>query len=546
MVRWHHSLLLCLFCTAADVPADDGSKRLEFFETRIRPVLVEHCYSCHSADAKSLRGGLWVDHRDGLREGGDSGPAVVPGAPEDSLLLQALRYESFEMPPSGKLPQHIIDDFETWIETGATDPREAPVETTRPASGTNGIDLEAGREFWSFRPLSRSEIPQPRGMDWCESDMDRFLLARIEAAGLAPSADVPRRTLIRRAYYDLIGMPPPPAQTDAFVADPSPTPQAFARVVDELLESPHFGERWGRHWLDVARYAESTGGGRSLLYGTSWRYRDYVIDAFNKDKPFDRFLIEQIAGDLLPFDDYVQQGEQLTATAFLALGPTNYELQDKEQLRMDVIDEQIDTVGRAFLGMTLGCARCHDHKFDPVPTSDYYALAGIFRSTKTLIHANVSNWVSRPLPLDPESQRRLDQHRAQVVAKQAEIESLTSEADQIEQQLPQTTLDDPQARIVAGSWTKSSSTKGFVGDGYRYASGPGNAVEYRLPLKSSGTYDVRVSYSAHSNRSPAAPFTVLHRAGESEVRLDQRAVPPIDGLYASLGVFDFDDQAVIT
>ncbi|MGE0376723.1 MAG: DUF1553 domain-containing protein, partial [Planctomycetaceae bacterium] len=364
--------------------------------------------------------------------------------------------------------------------------------------------------------------------------------------GLKPAVEADRRTLLRRAYFDLIGLPPTPESIQEFLADDSPPPIAFARVVDELLESPHFGERWGRHWLDVARFAESTGGGRSLLYGTSWRYRDYVIDAFNKDKPFDQFIIEQIAGDLLPHSDYRQHGEHLTATAFLALGPTNYELQDKEQLRMDVIDEQIDTVGRAFLGMTLGCARCHDHKFDPVPTTDYYALAGIFRSTKTLIHANVSNWVSRPLPAEPEMQQRLDAHRNAVAALQTEIDSLNKQADELESQFPQVTLDDAKATVVAGSWSTSSGVKKFVGESYRYASGPGNVIEFRLALKSPGTYDVRVSYSPHSNRSPDAPFTVGHRAGESEVRLDQREPPPIEGLYASLGEFDFDTAAIVT
>ena len=523
----------------------DDQQKLNFFENKIRPVLVEHCYECHAAHSKQLRGGLRLDDRESARRGGDSGPAVVPGDLNESLLLSALEYESFEMPPRGKLPQSVIDDFRTWIETGAIDPRE-PVEAAGTPSRTMGIDLEAGRQHWAFKPARRYDVPHPNDIAWCDGDIDRFLLAEIEAADLVPAPDADRQTLIRRAYFDLIGLPPSPEQIAAFVDDPLSTLDAFATVVDELLNSPHFGERWGRHWLDVARFAESTGGGRSLLYKHSWLYRDYVIEAFNSDKPFDQFIIEQIAGDLLPVDDYRSGQQQLTATAFLALGPTNYELQDKEQLRMDVIDEQIDTMGRAFLGMTLGCARCHDHKFDPIPTTDYYALAGIFRSTKTMEHSNVSNWLTRELPVDDAWQQRLDDHKTALTSLRAELDDRQSQANNIRKQLPLTMLDDVDAEVIAGSWSTSSGVQKFVGEAYSYGGGPGYEMRYRLPLKSPGTYDVRVSYSPHENRSPNAPFTVAHKEGETEIRIDQRMKPPIDELYASLGQFAFDDAAVIT
>ncbi len=291
---------------------------------------------------------------------------------------------------------------------------------------------------WWSRPIAR---PAARSADrvadadgWCRSPIDRFVLARLKASGLGVSADADRRTLIRRAYFAVLGLPPSTAAIDQFLSDSSQ--DAFERLIERLLASPRFGERWGRHWLDVARYADSTGGGRSMLYGNAWRYRDYVITAFNHDKPFDTFLVEQLAGDLLDYTDPEVGRQQLTATAFLALGPTNYELQDKEQLRMDVIDEQIDTVGRVMLGLSLGCARCHDHKFDPVSTREYYALAGVFRSTQTLIHDNVSTWVKRPVPVDAQWQQRLDAHQqavAELVAQLVACQELRDEDHDLEQ-----------------------------------------------------------------------------------------------------------------
>ncbi len=540
------ALLVSLVVNGGPLAADDAQQSTDFFENKIRPVLVQHCYECHAADSKKLRGGLRLDDRESTRRGGDSGPAVVPGDLDESLLLSALEYESFEMPPTGKLPQSVIDDFKTWIETGATDPRDVVKSDSDGSSHVAGIDFEAGRQFWSFRPPQRHPVPQPHDAAWSDSDIDRFLLAKMEDAGLTPSPDADRRTLIRRAYFDLIGLPPPPERIAAFLDDPSSTLEAFARVVDELLDSQHFGERWGRHWLDLARFAESTGGGRSLLYGHSWRYRDYVINAFNTDKPFDQFIIEQLAGDLLPVEDYQTGQQQLTATAFLALGPTNYELQDKEQLRMDVIDEQIDTMGRAFLAMTLGCVRCHDHKFDPIPTTDYYALAGIFRSTKTMTHANVSNWITQPLPVDPQWQQELDDHATALAGLKSGLKSRSTEAEEIRKQLPLTRLDDVDAKIVSGEWSSSNGVKKFVGDGYHYASAPNHVMEFRLTLEHPGTYEVRASYSPHANRSPNAPFTITHRDGETEVRVDQQKPPAIEGLYASLGQFTFDSEAIVT
>ncbi len=401
------------------IAADD--KGVEFFERKIRPVLVQHCYECHSTRVDSPEGGLRLDSRDGLLKGGDSGPAVVPRNVDESLLIQAIRHEGPEMPPppKSKLPGTVIRDFEEWVRSGAGDPRTEPDRTIRGAP-----DVEAGRRFWSFQPVREAVIPPVRDADWPIDAIDNFVLSRLESQDLAPTKAAGRQTLVRRLTFDLIGLPPSPAEIDAFVRDESA--DALSKLVDRLLASPHFGERWGRHWLDVARFAESSGGGRSMLFPEAWRYRDYVVQSFNDDKPCDRFLTEQIAGDLLPHDTPDQRAEQLIATGFLVLGPYNYEEQDKAVLEMDVVDEQIDTLGRAVLGMTLGCARCHDHKFDPVPTRDYYALAGIFRSTRWLEHDNVSRWTEFALPVSPPLETVLAAHDQKVQALQAEIDALKS------------------------------------------------------------------------------------------------------------------------
>jgi len=367
--------LLIIAAVLAAPPKADAAG-LEFFEKKIRPVLVAQCYECHSAKAKIVQGNLYLDTREGTRRGGDSGPAVVPGDGGQSVLLSALRYDGYEMPPSGKLSDAVIADFAKWIEMGAPDPRDgAP-----PAAQT--IDLAEGRKFWAYQPPQRTSPPTPKNADWANNDIDRYVLNRLEAAGLRPAPDADRTRLIRRLSFDLIGLPPTPDDVAAFVADRSP--RAVERVVDRLLASPHFGERWGRHWLDVARYGESSGLERNVPYRLAWRYRDYVYDAFNADLPYDEFIREQLAGDLLPSATVAERDQRLTATGFLAVGTRALTERVEEQFLMDVVDEQLDATCRAFLASTVACARCHDHKFDPIPTTDYYALAGIFRSTESL------------------------------------------------------------------------------------------------------------------------------------------------------------------
>jgi hypothetical protein len=376
------------FAVGPDPARADGAATLNaeeqlFFEKQVRPLLIKHCYPCHSSEAKVLKGGLRLDSRDGWMKGGGSGPAAVPGEPDQSLLIEAVRYESLEMPPRGKLPQAEIAVLERWIRMGAPDPRAGPAPA-RPSR----VNLDAGRSHWAFRPIADPPVPRVRDEAWPRSAVDRFILAKLESEGLAPVADADRPTLLRRVFFDLVGLPPTPAEIESFLADDAP--DAFEKVVDALLGRPGFGQRWGRHWLDVARYADSNGSDENFTFYDAWRYRDYVIGAFNADKPFDRFLTEQLAGDLLPFRTQQERDENIVATGFLVVGPKVIGATDKEQLLVDVIDEQLDTIGKAVLGLTLGCARCHDHKFDPISARDYYALAGILASTET-IHGNLLN-----------------------------------------------------------------------------------------------------------------------------------------------------------
>jgi len=355
----------------------DSREGVDFFEKRIRPVLVEKCYKCHSADAEKIKGGLLLDTRKGIRQGGDSGPALLPGEPGKSLLMTAILHTDpdTKMPPKEKLPDAVIEDFTAWIKMGAPDPREGQ-------SAAPGMDMEEGRKWWSLQPVKPPAIPVVKDTGWPQSDIDRLILASLEAKGLKPVGDADRHSLLRRATLDLTGLPPTPGEIAEFMADASP--DAFAAVVDRLLASPRFGERWGRHWLDVARYGESTGRIRNVGYPLAWRYRDYVIAAFNADKPYDRFIREQIAGDLMPAEDDSQRNEQDIATGFLAVGAKELHELNLQRFRMEIVDEQIDATTRGILGLSVACARCHDHKFDPIPTEDYYALAGIFYSTEPL------------------------------------------------------------------------------------------------------------------------------------------------------------------
>lgn len=379
--RWG-ALLLWAFVIAAPLtvlaePAAHDVAKLEFFEKRVRPLLVNNCYNCHSANTNS-KGGLRVDDRNGLLNGGNEGPAIIPGEPEKSRLIRAVRQVDVDlkMPPDKQLSAEEIADLVKWIADGAVWPEaRLPFDLEKP----NPRYDELRKEHWAWQPLKQVEAPPVADPAWGKNEIDRFLRARLESEGLTPVADADKLTLIRRVTFDLTGLPPTPEEISAFLTDDPP--DAFEKNVDRLLASTAFGERWGRHWLDVARYGESTGSARNLPFPHAWRYRDYVIDAFNNDKPYDQFLREQIAGDLLPASSAREKVEQLVATGFLALGVKDVNQRFKVRYVMDNVDEQIDTVTRSVLALTASCARCHDHKFDPIPTTDYYALAGIFRSS---------------------------------------------------------------------------------------------------------------------------------------------------------------------
>jgi len=362
---------------------------VEFFEKNVRPLLVTHCYECHSG--KERNGGLRLDFREGMLQGGDSGTALRPGDPDGSLLVKAVRYKTpeLQMPPKGAMTPAETSILERWVAIGAPDPRSMPISDLPGDGGPTGMTIEAGRQFWSFRPIANPSIPDVKNSEWPNTPIDHLILSKLEHEGVPPAPMADRASLIRRVSLDLIGLPPSPEEIDAFVADESP--DAYDQLIERLLGSPQYGVRWGRHWLDVARYADSNGLDENIAFGNAWRYRDYVFDSFNRDKPIDAFIVEQIAGDLIPNSNL----ESKTGTGFLVLGAKVLAEPDREKLTMDTIDEQLDTIGKAFMGLTLGCVRCHDHKFDPIKQHDYYALAAIFKSTKTFGDSNfgaIKHW----------------------------------------------------------------------------------------------------------------------------------------------------------
>jgi hypothetical protein len=355
--------------------ARPDSRGEQFFEAKIRPALVAHCFECHSASAAKVRGGLLLDSREGLRNGGDGGAVIVPGDPGKSRLIQALNHAGLKMPKK-KLPEQVIADFTAWVKMGAPDPRSGGKSVAY-----KRMTAEEARRFWAYQPLAAVKAPPVKNTTWARSDIDRFVLARLEGKGLAPASDADRRTLIRRLSFDLVGLPPTPEEVAAFLDDRSDS--ALDKVVDRLLASPHFGERWGRHWLDLARYADSNGNADNAPFPHAWRYRNYVIDAFSKDRPYDRFITEQVAGDLLQADSPAEKDELLIATGFLAL-TSKPRAQNNPNYLMDLVADQVDVTSRAVLGLTVMCARCHDHKFDTISQKEYYALAGFFESTQLL------------------------------------------------------------------------------------------------------------------------------------------------------------------
>lgn len=530
---WLLQFLLLLSPGAAEV--DDA-----FFESKIRPALVEYCYKCHSAESERVKGGLLLDSREGLLKGGESGAAIVPGDPDKSRLIVAMRYkdEHLQMPPKEALPAEVVADFEKWVKAGAPDPRSAKLAKV---SG-------AATNHWAFQSVKAREIPKVKDRKWVRQPVDAFLLADLEERRLSPAPPADKRAWIRRVTFDLTGLPPTPAEVDAFLADSSTN--AVATVVDRLLGSAAFGERWGRHWLDVARYADSNGLEVNTPFQNAYRYRDYVIAAFNNDKPYDQFIREQLAGDLMPTTTVEDQHEKWIATGFLVLGPKAFNDPMREKLIADVVDEQIDVTTKAFLGLTVACARCHDHKFDPIPTRDYYALAGIFRSTTTLgtpdgrPQAILQQWNERPLGTKEQSEA-VEKFNAEVQKAQEELQAAQNATRDLpggidSKDLPGIVVDNVDAEVI-GAWAKSMGATNFVNKNYLHDGKDGKGekrVRFRPTIPKAGAYEIRVAYTPRFDRATNVTVRVFAGTNVATKYLNQRETPKFDKAFAYLGLFD--------
>ncbi len=547
--------------------AGSEADEIAFFESKVRPILSERCFECHST-GKKVKGGLALDTRADWAKGGDAGPAIVPGKPHESLLITAIGWRDLDlqMPPKQQLSERERQVLTEWVQRGAHDPRAGAAQA--PAKD-RALGIEAGRTFWAYAPLTSATPPAVQDAGWARTPIDHFILAGLEARGLRPAADATPVALVRRLVFSLTGLPPSPQQVDRFVARAgtngttgSNRAQAVDELTAELLATPAFAERWASHWLDLTRFAESSGGGRTLLFKDAWRFRDYVVQSFAENRPLDQMIREHIAGDLLPAASPQERARQLTATAFLALGPTIYEEQDKQRLRFDVIDEQLDTIGKAFLGQTIGCARCHDHKFDPILQRDYYALAGIFASTRTLSNYtdNVVRWIDAPLPLAAAEEKAITQAASQLESAQKRLKEAKNEvarfkdvasglSQKTNQPIPLSELagiviDDAQAQ-ASGQWKQSTHSPHFFGSGYRHDDGKDKGAKtltFTPRLPASGRYEVRLAYPALAGRSTRVPVHIFHAMGEVTVFVDQTRTPDLENRFVSLGTFTFEQD----
>jgi hypothetical protein len=437
------ALLVAAWCQAQSPAAAPSAEGVEFFEKKVRPLLTEQCYQCHSAEAKKgIKGGLSLDTRDGLLKGGDTGPAILPGQPDASRLIRAVRWkdDKLQMPPKKALAPEQVAVLEQWVKMGAPDPRAGA------ATATAAVPLDEAKKFWSYQPVKDPPIPAVRNPAWPAGPIDYFVLQKLEQKGLTPAPPAEKRTLIRRATFDLTGLPPTPEEVEAFVADE--TSEAFEKVIDRLLASPAYGERWGRHWLDVVRYADTSGCNSDFPIPSAGKYRDWVVKSFNDDKRYDRFIREQLSGDLLGAKDAAEERQNLIATGYLAIARRFGSRNNENHL---TVEDTIDNVGKAFLGLSVSCARCHDHKFDPIYSTDYYGLYGIFASTKlsfpgTEIYRHTKDFV--PVGTDDEVKSFYD-YQAELAALDDRIEELTVERAQV------------QARMVAAD--SAAIDSGFTG-----------------------------------------------------------------------------------
>lgn len=553
---WTTCLSIAFFI--ASLSAQDSSEqeraKLDFFESKIRPALIEHCQECHASDSEQA-GGLLLDSQAGWKKGGDQGPAIVPGKSNESLLLKAISYSNpkLQMPPDGKLPADVIENFRTWIDSGAIDPRTAEHDSSKPTS--KGLTVEQAQSHWSYRSVQSSLSINSQGVDEHRSSnssawIDAQINAKLQELKIEPATNATPETLIRRLYLDLTGLPPTVSQLKEWTEGFDST--RYTQLVDHLLASPHFGEAFARHWMDVIRYGDSITL-RGFVLPQSWRYRDYLINAYNEDRSFQQMISEQIAGDLMTADDPKARSQQLIATTFLTLGNTNLEKQDKDQLDVDYLDEQLDVIGAAFLGQTLGCARCHDHKFDPVPTRDYYALAGILKSSTGLKHSNVSEWIEQPLPLDPADQAKFGELESQHNKIAADVKELKKKLDTQAKanprfiktdELPGVVVDSAQATLV-GKWVESTHVGNIVGESYIHDDNSEKGMKsatFEPANLPPGEYEVLLAYQASENRATNVVVQVFSAEGEKEVTVNERQQAPELNLWRSLGRYRFEDK----
>ncbi len=440
------------FFASAEVK-DLPREGFDFFEKNIRPVLVDKCYKCHSASSEKLKGALLLDSKAGILKGGSTGAAIVPFKPDESLLLKAIRYkdEDLQMPPKQKLSDDDIKNFEIWIKLGAPDPRKEKIDEK---SYSNWNLEESKKEFWSFQPIRNPPLPPVKLPKWPKNSIDTFILSKLEEKNLAPVPPADKRTLIRRATYDLTGLPPTPEEIKAFLDDKSP--DAFEKVVEYLLASPAYGEHWGRHWLDIARYADTSGCNSDFPIPQAFKYRNYVINSFNADKPFDEFIREQIAGDLLPTKNDDEKFQKIIATGYLALARRFGSRNNEFHL---TFDDMISTIGQGILGLSTGCARCHDHKFDPIPQKDYYALYGILSSSKyafpgTEVYRHPKDLV--PLASGTNTQAVLD-YQAELGQLDEELDKLGDDKRALEARIEE--IEDQEEKASAEEKIKLAEDK---------------------------------------------------------------------------------------
>ncbi len=526
------------------------------FENSVRPLLVSKCFECHCSSTEQ-NGGLALDSLEAMLRGGDSGKALRIDSLDDSLIIRAVRYRDpkLQMPPDGKLSTAEIKTLEDWVAGGAKVSADFEKAPSNRSVKSSALSVQQAREHWAYRPISNPSVPESEE----SNPIDAWISQRSTELDIVPSPLVDDRVWVRRLAIDLHGLNPTTelfAQADRVLnhTDPTLREQSRLQLVDEFLQSPRFGERFARHWMDVVRYAESLTL-RGFVLPDVWRYRNYLIDAFNRDRPFDQIIIEQIAGDLLDgqttdASSIQERQNRWIATTFWAIGDHNYEEQDKKQLEMDAVDEQLEVMGRAFLAQTLGCARCHDHKFDPIPTADYYAFAGILKSSISMEHENVSKWIRLALPLDPQQQKhfetieeKLSTNKKLIANLKQQLKSGDANSMIVQSSRAQgIVVDDRNAKKI-GLWKESSSVKSYVDDGYLHDENKDRgkkSVTFEPSSLETGSYTVRMSYAHGDNRSSKTQVRVFSADGDSLITVNQKSPPPEDGIWIHLGKYRFE------